>query len=40
VEARWKGRPRYFHGSVVAVHADGCCYVVYDDGEVEDRVRA
>ncbi|CAM9385942.1 unnamed protein product, partial [Sphacelaria rigidula] len=38
IEARYKGRSRYYPGTVVRVHRDGSCDVDYDDGEQERMV--
>eukprot|EP00903_Cladosiphon_okamuranus_P008645 g8289.t1 len=45
VEARYKGRSRYYPGSITRVYRDGTCDIDYDDGERErgvtrDLVRA
>ena len=38
VEARYKGRSRYYPGRVSRVHRDGSCDIAYDDGETERMV--
>ena len=40
VEARYKGRSRYYPGTVARVYQDGSCDVDYDDGEKERMVEA
>eukprot|EP00903_Cladosiphon_okamuranus_P006154 g6055.t1 len=45
VEARYKGRSRYYPGRISRVHRDGTCDIDYDDGErergvSEDLIRA
>ncbi|CAN0200822.1 unnamed protein product, partial [Discosporangium mesarthrocarpum] len=38
VEARYRGRRRYYPGRIVRVHRDGTCDINYDDGEKEYMV--
>ncbi|CAN0197480.1 unnamed protein product, partial [Discosporangium mesarthrocarpum] len=38
VEARYKGRSRYYPGTIAIVHQDGTCDIDYDDGEKERMV--
>ena len=38
VEARYKGRSRYFPGRITRVYRDGTCDIAYDDGERERGV--
>eukprot|EP00903_Cladosiphon_okamuranus_P006300 g6178.t1 len=38
VEARYKGRSRYYPGKITRVHRDGTCDIDYDDGEREREV--
>ncbi|CAM9694653.1 unnamed protein product, partial [Pylaiella littoralis] len=38
VEARYKGRSRYYPGRIARVHRDGTCDIDYDDGEKERMV--
>ena len=40
VEARYKGRSRYYPGRISQVHRDGSCNIDYDDGEKERKVEA
>ena len=40
VEARYRGRPRYYPGKIRRDHGDGTFDVDYDDGEREARVKA
>ncbi|CAM9205087.1 unnamed protein product, partial [Laminaria digitata] len=40
VEARYKGRSRYYPGRISRVHRDGACDIDYDDGEKERMVEA
>ena len=40
VEARYKGRSRYYPGRISQVHRDGSCNIDYDDGEKERMVEA
>ncbi|CAM9561777.1 unnamed protein product, partial [Choristocarpus tenellus] len=40
VEARYKGRSRYFPGRISRVHQDGTCDIDYDDGKKEYRVES
>ncbi|CAN0542653.1 unnamed protein product, partial [Scytosiphon promiscuus] len=39
VEARYKGRSRYYPGVVARVHRDGSCDIDYDDGAKETMVQ-
>ncbi|CAN0266275.1 unnamed protein product, partial [Scytosiphon promiscuus] len=38
VEAKYKGRSRYYPGRISRVHRDGTCDIDYDDGEKERSV--
>merc|ERR1719230_2458315 len=38
VEARYRGKSRYYPGRIAHVHRDGSCDIDYDDGEKESRV--
>ena len=38
VEARYRGKSRYYPGRISNVHRDGTCDIDYDDGEKESRV--
>merc|ERR1719230_1618006 len=38
VEARYRGKSRYYPGRIAHVHRDGSCDIDYDDGEKEQRV--
>ncbi|KAH8071060.1 cytidine deaminase [Aureococcus anophagefferens] len=38
VEARYKGRSKFYAGKIARVHADGTFDIDYDDGEKETRV--
>ncbi|CAM9115803.1 unnamed protein product, partial [Ectocarpus sp. 6 AP-2014] len=38
VEAKYKGRSRYYPGRISRVHRDGSCDIDYDDGEKERLV--
>lgn len=40
VEARYKGRSRYYPGTIVRAHRDGSCDINYDDGEQERMVES
>ena len=40
VEARYKGRSRYYPGRISRVHTDGACDIDYDDGEKEFMINA
>ncbi|CAM9362982.1 unnamed protein product, partial [Ascophyllum nodosum] len=39
VEARYRGRPRYFPGRIARVARDGSCDIDYDNGEKESMVK-
>src|SRR3546814_15414824 len=39
VEARYRGRGRYYPGVIARTHADGTYDIDYDDGEKETGVR-
>ena len=38
MEARYKGRSKYYPGEIVRVRSDGTYDIDYDDGEKETRV--
>ena len=38
VEARYRGRSKYYPGKISRVHSDGTFDIDYDDGEQETRV--
>ncbi len=38
IEARYKGRSRYYPGVIARVHHNGTCDIDYDDGEKERMV--
>jgi hypothetical protein len=38
IEARYRGRSKYYKGKISRVRADGTFDVAYDDGEAETRV--
>ena len=38
VEARYRGKSRYYPGRIANIHRDGSCDIDYDDGETEQRV--
>ncbi|CAM9788991.1 unnamed protein product, partial [Discosporangium mesarthrocarpum] len=40
VEARFRGKSRWFGARVMREHSDGTYDIFYDDGEMEDRVEA
>ncbi|KDO21598.1 hypothetical protein SPRG_22324 [Saprolegnia parasitica CBS 223.65] len=41
VQAKYKGKAKFYPGKITKVHGDGSSYDIdYDDGEVETRVRA
>ncbi|CAM9939135.1 unnamed protein product, partial [Phaeothamnion confervicola] len=37
-EARYRGKSRYYPCVVTAVHGDGSCNLLYDDGDTEEHV--
>ena len=39
VEARFKGKSKYYKGKITRAHADGTFDILYDDGDSERRVR-
>ena len=38
VEARYRGKSKYYKGKITRVHADGTLDISYEDGDVEHRV--
>jgi hypothetical protein len=40
VEARFRGRAKYFSGRILKAHADGSFDIEYDDGDKEYNVAA
>ncbi len=39
IEARYKGRSRFYPGVIARVHNNGACDIDYDDGEKERMVK-